>query len=211
MFQTVLFDLDGTLVDHFRTILRCHRHTLRTLGLPEPTMAQVHAAVGGGLELALRRLAGPDRVAEALAIYRPLWDATLLDDVEVLPGAVELLAELRALGVTCAVLTNKRADSSRLVCDHLRLTPLLDGLFGAGDTPWLKPAPEFTAHALTQLGANAATTALVGDSSWDFETARNAGLAFIGVTTGTHTADQLRAAGATRVYPDLASARVALL
>lgn len=210
-FRTALFDLDGTIVDHFRAIHRCHSHTLRTLGLPEPTMAQVRAAVGGGLELAIAQLAGPARVAEALAIYRPHWEATMLDDVEALPGARELLAALHGRGVTCAVITNKRADSSRLICAHLGFTPYLAGVFGAGDTAWLKPAPEFTTHVLVRLGATAATTCLVGDSPYDLATARHGGLAFFGVTTGTHTAEELRAAGAHRVYPDLAAVRAALL
>jgi len=208
--RTALFDLDGTLIDHFRAIHRSHAHTMRTLGLPPPTMDQVRAAVGGGLELALARLVGPDRVAAALAIYRPYWDATLLDDAEVMPGARELLAALRDRGVRCAVLTNKRGDSSRLLCAHLGLAPLLDGVFGAGDTAWLKPAPEFTAHALRELGAPAAEACLVGDSPWDVAAAQNAGLAFFGVTTGTHTAAELRAAGATQVFANLAEVAAAM-
>lgn len=209
-FATALFDLDGTLIDHFRAIHRAHSHTMQKLGLPAPTLAQVRAAVGGGLELAISRLVGPERVAEALAIYRPYWDATMLDDPELLPGALELLEALRARDVTCAVLTNKRGDSSRLLCTHLGLAPLLAGVFGAGDTPWLKPAPEFTTRVLAQLGAHAESTCLVGDSPWDVAAATNGGLAFFGVTTGTHTAAELRAAGATQVFASLAEVRTAL-
>lgn len=209
--RTVLFDLDGTLVDHFKAIHRCHTHTLRQLGLPRPTMAQVHAAVGAGLEAALARLAGPERVREALPIYCAHWDATMLDDVELLPGARELLLALRAAGARCAVLTNKRGDSSRRLCAHLGLTPHLAGIFGAHDTAWLKPDPQFAHHALAQLHAEAATTCLVGDSPYDLAAAQNAGLAFYGVITGTHTAEELRAAGAVNVYPGLAEASVALL
>jgi phosphoglycolate phosphatase len=201
--HTYLFDLDGTLLDHFKAIRRSHTHTMRQLGLPPPTMAQVHAAVGAGLETALARLVGPERVAEALPIYCAYWDATMLDDVELLPGARELIAALCAAGGRCAVFTNKRGDSSRLLCDHLGLTPLLGGIFGAHDTPWLKPDPQFARHVLARLGAAADTTCLVGDSTYDYEAARNAGFTFYGVTTGTHTAEQLRAAGAVHVYPDL--------
>jgi phosphoglycolate phosphatase len=203
--HTVLFDLDGTLVDHFKAIHRCHTHTLRQLGLPRPTMAQVHAAVGAGLEAALARLAGPDRVREALPIYCAHWDATMLADAELMPGARELLLALRAAGARCAVLTNKRGDSSRRLCAHLGLTPHLAGIFGAHDTAWLKPDPRFAHHALSQLQADTATTCLVGDSPYDVATARNAGWEFYGVTTGTHTAEELRAAGATAIFPDLAA------
>jgi phosphoglycolate phosphatase len=210
-YRTVLFDLDGTLIDHFAAIQRAHAHTLRQLGLPEPTAAQVRDAVGGGLEEAIARLVGPDRVVAALAIYRPYWDATMLDDVRLLPGARELLTTLKRNGIQAAVFTNKHGPSSRRICVHLHLAGLLEGNFGATDTPWLKPAPEFAAHALQALGASAATTALVGDSPYDLAAARNAGLDFLGVTTGTHSAEELRAAGAGKIFPDLAAVGRALL
>ena len=201
--KTFLFDLDGTLVDHFAAIHRAHSHTMQKLGLPPPTLEQVHAAVGGGVELAVSRLVGAERTAEALAIYRPYWNSTMLDDVALFPGARELLEKLHARGATLAVLTNKHGPSSRLVCDHLKITPLLRGNFGATDTPWLKPQIEFTQHALAQIGATPAGTLLVGDSPWDVETGRIAGFPVWCVTTGTHTAAQLRAAGAAQVFPDL--------
>lgn len=199
----VLFDLDGTLIDHFKAIHRCHSYTMTRLGLPAPTMAQVHAAVGGGVELAVERLVGKERKAEALAIYRPHWIATMLDDVELLPGARELLTALRQRGIRTAVFTNKHGPSSRATCAHLGLDALLDGNFGATDTPWLKPDPAWTRAVLAQLGATADRTLLVGDSPFDVQTAQRGGLAFIGVTTGTHTEAELRAAGAPCVCAGL--------
>jgi phosphoglycolate phosphatase len=200
----VLFDLDGTLIDHFKAIHRCHSHAMTRLGLPAPTMTQVRAAVGGGVELAVERLVGPERKAAALEIYRPHWNATMLEDVEILPGAREILAALRQRGARTAVFTNKHGPSSRAVCAHLGLDRLLDGNYGATDTPWLKPDVRFARHVTAQLGADAASTLLVGDSPFDCEAARNAGFAFIAVATGTHTADELRAAGAQLVCTDLA-------
>ena len=90
-FRTVLLDLDGTLIDHFTAIHRCHANVRRHFGLPEPTPEEVRRAVGGGLENALRRLLGPahaDKVEVGLAVYRAHWDHTLLDDVTDLPGAM---------------------------------------------------------------------------------------------------------------------------
>ncbi len=199
----VLFDLDGTLIDHFKAIHRCHAYAMQQLGLPAPTMAEVRAAVGAGIEVAVERLVGKQLAPAALAIYRPHWDATMLDDVQLLPGAKELLVSLRSRGIRTAVFTNKHGPSSRLTCAHLGLAELLDGNFGATDTPWLKPDPQFARHALTALGMAAATTLLVGDSPYDFQAARNAGLGFIGVTTGTHTAAELKSAGADRICADL--------
>jgi phosphoglycolate phosphatase len=200
---SILFDLDGTLIDHFGAIHRCHAHAMRQIGLTEPTLAQTRAAVGGGLDEAIAKLAGQENVAALLPHFLSHWQATHLDDVIALPGALEILQSLTRAGTPCAVLTNKRGYAAREVCDHLKLTPLLRGVFGVGDTPWLKPDPAFTRHALEKLSATAATTLLVGDSPFDVETARNAGLGFIAVTTGTHSAAELRAAGAERVCADL--------
>ena len=202
-FRTFLFDLDGTLIDHFAAIHRAHSHALRSLGFPEPSLAEVRAAVGGGLERAIGRLAGPDRVEEALSFYRPYWNATMLDDVVLLPGARELLEKLHQQGATLAVLTNKHGPSSRRICDHLGITPMLRAVYGAGDTAWLKPQPEFGRHALEELQADAATTLLVGDSPWDVEAALNGGFPCWCVTTGTHSFSELIAAGATNVFPNL--------
>lgn len=204
-YTAVLFDLDGTLIDHFKAIHRCHAYAMKQLGLPEPTMAQVRAAVGGGLDLAITRLAGAKNLPAILPRFLEHWNATHLDDVEALPGAQEILRKLHQAGVACAVFTNKRGNSAREVCAHLELTPLLKGVFGVGDTPWLKPDPQFTQHALAQLGAKAADTLLVGDSPFDVQTALNAPLDFIGVTTGTHSAEELKTAGAIRIAPDLVS------
>jgi HAD superfamily hydrolase (TIGR01509 family) len=202
-FRTFLFDLDGTLIDHFAAIHRSYAHTLPQLGLPAPTLAQVRAAVGGGLENAMRKFVPEARLAEALKIYRPFWDVHMLEDVQPLPGAVELLRALHTRGLVCAVFTNKHGPSSRATCDHLHLTPYLSAIIGATDTAWLKPQPEFTRHTLAVLQAEPATTLLVGDSPYDVQAAQAAGLPCWAVTTGTHNAEELRAARADKVFAGL--------
>lgn len=202
-FRTVLFDLDGTLLDHLPAIHRSYVHTLPQLGLPAPTYDQVKRAIGGGLENAMLKFVPEARLPEALAIYRPFWDATMLTGADPMPGAMALLERLTAAGVTCAVFTNKHGPSARSVCAHLGFTPFLREVFGAKDTPWLKPEPAFSDHALKRLSADAATTCLVGDSPWDVQAAHNAGFPCFAVTTGTHTGEELRAAGADAVYDNL--------
>jgi phosphoglycolate phosphatase len=202
--STVLFDLDGTLIDHLRAIHRCYSHTLPQLGYPAPTLEQVRRAIGGGLENAMRKFVPEDRLAEALALYRPYWDSTMLEDAELMPGARDLLGWLVGRGLVCAVLSNKHGPSSRAVCRHLGIEPFLKGVFGATDTPWVKPQPEFTAQVLKQLGTQAKEAMLVGDSPFDVATALNASLAACWcVDTGTHSADELRKAGAQRVFSGL--------
>lgn len=210
LFRTVFFDLDGTLIEHLPAIHRAYAHTLPQLGLPAPTYEEVKRAIGGGLENALRKFVPAARIPEALAIYRPYWDATMLTGVEPMPGALALLAALHARGVQLAVFTNKLGPSSRLICDHLGFSPYLSLTLGAQDTAWLKPDPAFTAHALAALHADPATTLLVGDSPYDVQAALNAGFPCWAVTTGTHTAEQLAAAGAARIFPGLPEIGAAL-
>jgi phosphoglycolate phosphatase-like HAD superfamily hydrolase len=207
-FRTVLFDLDGTLLDHFAAIHRTHSQTLQHFGLPTPTMDQVRRAVGGGLETAVRRIFGAEHehlAEQAIPVYRALWPNNLLFEVSVLPGALELLKALKAKGVQTAVFTNKHGPSARAVLEHVGLAPWLDAIFGAFDTPWLKPDIQFAQHVLNTLGAQKETTCLVGDSPYDVEAGLTAGFPCYAVTTGTHGAGELKEAGAAGVYPDLAT------
>jgi HAD superfamily hydrolase (TIGR01509 family) len=209
-FATLLLDLDGTLVDAFTTIHRSYVHTLPHFGRPVPTMEQVRRAVGGGLENAMRNFLPEPLIADAVKRHVAFTDSILLEDVTLLPGALDLLRAQHAAGTTLAVFTNKRGDHARAICAHLGVTPYLRGIFGAGDTPWLKPKPEFAAHTLAQLGAQPATTLLVGDSPFDVQAAHNGGFACWCVTTGTHDRAQLEAAGAEAVFADLPALQSAL-
>ena len=209
-FATLLLDLDGTIVDAFTTIHRSYVHILPQLGFPAPTMEQVRRAVGGGLENAMRHFVPESVIADAVQRHVAYTDSILLEDVTLMPGTLELLRHQQAAGVTLAVFTNKRGDHARLICDHLGISPFLRGIFGAKDTPWLKPQPEFAAHVLKTLGADPKTTMLVGDSPFDVKAAHNGGFACWCVTTGTHTAEQLRAANAEAVFPDLFALDAAL-
>ncbi|MBL9187577.1 MAG: HAD family hydrolase [Opitutaceae bacterium] len=209
-FSTLLLDLDGTLVDAFTTIHRGYCHALPQFGVPAPTMAQVRRAVGGGIHQAMAHFLPAEKIPAAVALHVAYSDSILLEDVTLLPGAMELLRAQHAAGVTLAVFTNKRGEHARRICDHLGVTPLVRGVFGARDTAWLKPQPEFAAHVLAQLGASAESTMLVGDSPFDVQAAHNGGFPCWCVTTGTHDAAELRAAQADAVFPNLAALHRAL-
>jgi phosphoglycolate phosphatase-like HAD superfamily hydrolase len=210
-FRTLLFDLDGTLIDHFKAIHRCYTYTLPRVGVPAPTPLQVRNAVGGGLENAIAKFVPADRLAEAIAIYRAYWHETMLQDVEALPGAREILKASHARGAACGVLTNKLGSSSRLICDKLGFTPYLKAVIGAGDTAWLKPQAELTAYALAQVGGSPDSALLVGDSPYDVQAGHNGGFSSWVVTTGTHSAEELAHAKADRIFPDLTTLGQALL
>jgi HAD superfamily hydrolase (TIGR01509 family) len=209
-FATLLLDLDGTIVDAFTTIHRSYVHILPTLGFPAPTMEQVRRAVGGGLENAMRHFVPEELIPEAVKRHVEHTTAILLEDVKLMPGTLELLRAEHAKGVKLVVFTNKRGEHARLICGHLGITPYLDGIFGAKDTAWLKPQPEFAAHVLATLKATPETTILIGDSPFDVKAAHNGNFACWCVTTGTHNEEQLRAAGAEAVFADLHALHAAL-
>jgi phosphoglycolate phosphatase len=198
------FDLDGTLVDHFTTLFRCYEHALRSLGLPVPACEDVRRSVGGSMAVTMRRYAPPERIDEAMRLWREHFDRIYLEDVRLLPGAHDLLARLHARGLRLAVLTNKPGEPSRGICRHLGLEPWLAFVLGAGDTPWRKPQREFTEAALARLGVAAAETVIVGDSPFDIEGAHVSGLRAPCVATGTHTRTELESAGADGVFAGLA-------
>jgi phosphoglycolate phosphatase len=202
-FRTVLFDLDGTLVDAFTTLHRAYCHILPQFGLPAPTALEVRHAVGGGLEKAMSHFVSPELIAEACRAHVAYTEKILLEDPVLYDGAAELVGALHRQGVKTGVLTNKIGDHARAVLRHLGIAGQLDLILGARDCAWRKPAAEFTAEALRRIGGDAAHCCLVGDSPFDLTTARNAGFPCFCVTTGTHDEAALRAAGAVSVHASL--------
>jgi phosphoglycolate phosphatase len=191
--KAILYDLDGTLIDHFRAIHRSIAFAQQQLGLPASSYDKVRATVGGGIELTLTRLVGPELAPAALPLYRRHFDEIMLQELDPLPGAAWLLEQLHARGLRQAVLTNKIGDSSRILLRHLGWDRWLELILGADDTPWRKPLPEFTRHALEKLAVSPAETLFIGDSTFDIATAHNAGLRCHVVATGSHTRAQLLA------------------
>jgi len=174
------------------------------MGRPAPTPAQVRAAIGGGIENSLSKFLPPARLAEGMTIYREFWDRTMLEQVELMPGARELLDDLHARGAMLGVITNKLGSSSRLICDHLGITPLLKAVVGAKDTAWLKPELAFTQHVLELMGnPRPEECLLVGDSPFDIDAAHGGGFPAWCVTTGTHSRAELESAKADRIFADL--------
>jgi phosphoglycolate phosphatase len=202
-YRTVLFDVDGTLVDAFTTIHRAYAHTLPRFGLPEPTADEVRRAVGGGLENAMGHFVAPSQVAEACRIHVAYTESILLDDPVLYDGAKELVEALHSSGVRTAVLTNKIGDHARAILRHLGIDRHFDAILGARDCGFRKPEAAFTLEALRRAGGDAAGACMVGDSPYDIETGRNAGFPCLCVTTGTHDRTALVAAGASAVYPGL--------
>jgi len=203
--QTVLFDLDGTLIDHFQCIYRCFVFAGETLGKPIPDYATVRATVGGSALITAGKLYGQENAERAESLFREHFNEIMLEDLHVLPGVEWLLDELPARGLRPAVFTNKHGESARKIMRSLGLADKFDAIIGSYDTPWRKPQPEFTRYAVEQVGGAPETTILVGDSPFDIQAARAGDLRAYVVATGSHNESELAACdpAADGVFPDL--------
>jgi pyrophosphatase PpaX len=183
-FRTVLFDLDGTLVDSGAIILASFRHATRTVLLREIPDHELLAAVGGpGLREQMEAL-DPERVEELIDVYST-HNVGLHDELQPCPGIVDALATLRAEGRALGVVTAKRRATLELAFEVLpELRDYFDVTVGAEDTERHKPHPEPLLAALERLGADAGGAVYVGDSPFDVQAARAAGMASIAVTWG---------------------------
>ena len=190
-FPVVLFDLDGTVVDSGPIILASMRHAAETVVGGEWSDAELMKAVGGpGLEAQMVAL-DPDRVDELVRIYRA-HNEPLHDTLEYCGNIDVVLAELLERGHRLGIVTAKRRFIVELAFVNLPLENLFEVVVGGDETARHKPDPAPLLLALERLGASAEDAVYVGDSPFDMQAARAAGLYAIGVSWGRiHTADKL--------------------
>lgn len=202
--RAVLFDLDGTLIDHFRVIYRCYRYALQKLGMEPVSYEKVRASVGGSIVVTFGKLIPDAHVEEAVRHFREEFDRIWHEEIDILPGAEWLLQNLHSRGWKLAVFTNKEGDRARRILHHIGMDHWLDGVYGTLDTPYRKPQPAFTRHVLKELGTDPGHAIMVGDSPYDVEAAAAANMPCYTVATGSHSVRQLLSETASAgVFPDL--------
>jgi pyrophosphatase PpaX len=200
MLQTILFDLDGTLIDTMDLIVACWQHaTTVHCGAPAPR-ENILPTIGLPLVAALDAYA-PGR-GEALYTsyhaYNQEWHDQL---ARLVPGTREMLAALRAAGVRVGLVTSKRHEILQMGLDLFGLGAYLDVVVGLEDSTRHKPDPEPLLTALARLGQDAdrGRVAYVGDAAGDMACARAAGVRPIGVPWGAAPTAVLQDAGADPV------------
>jgi pyrophosphatase PpaX len=190
-YPVVLFDLDGTVIDSGAIILASMRHAAETVVGGAWADDELMKAVGGpGLEAQMVAL-DPGRVDELVRVYRE-HNEPLHATLECCAGMDDALATLRDRGHRLGIVTAKRRLTVDLAFARLPIEQLFETVVGGDETEHHKPHPEPLLLALERLGASPADAAYVGDSPFDMQAAKAAGLYAIGVSWGRiHTADKL--------------------
>ena len=182
-FPVVLFDFDGTVVDSGSMILASFRHATRTVLEREIPDELLLAAVGGSTLHAQMRALDADRVEELVHTYRE-HNEPLHAKLECCPGMLDLLQQLHREGRRLGIVTAKRRRTVELAFARLPLERYFDVVVTSEMTERHKPDPEPILRALGLAGARAEDAAYVGDSPFDMQCARRAGVYAVGVTWG---------------------------
>jgi phosphoglycolate phosphatase len=194
-YDLVVFDWDGTLADSTAIIVRALQRACLDLGCAEPDEVNARYVIGLGLVDALRHLApalSPQHYPRLSARYREHYLAQE-DAIPLYAGARELLHHLAAHGHALAVATGKsRAGLDRALAFHA-----LRDVFAVtrcADEGRPKPHPEMLDHIIERLGADRRRVLMVGDTTHDLQMAAAAGVDFVALSHGAHTAQMLAGA-----------------
>ena len=193
MYKTVLFDLDGTLLNTIDDLADSANRVCAAHGWPQYETAQYRYFVGNGIPKLVERFSpascrSPEQLAATLAEFDKVYGAHMHDKTAPYPGMPALLARLKAAGVRMAVFSNKADEFARAVVARYFDADLFEVVRGALPDVHTTPADGSVLH--------------VGDSNVDVETAHNAGLPCCGVLWGCRTREELTEAGAEYLAED---------
>jgi phosphoglycolate phosphatase len=184
----LIFDLDGTLIDSRLDLANAVNATRRHMGRDPLSNERVYGYVGNGAPVLIRRAMGDQatdaEVQEALEFFLEYYGQHVLDNTVLYPGVRESVDRLRDAGKRLAVLTNKPVRMSRAIVDGLGLAAHFFQIYGGNSFDFKKPNPIGVEKLLAESGIAREAALMVGDSSVDVQTARNARIQCCGVTYG---------------------------
>ena len=198
-YETVLFDLDGTLLDTLEDLKDAVNHELALAGYPQRTLEEVRTFVGNGLRMLMKRAlpqeCSEEEVTARTASMRRYYHEHSTHKTKPYAGVVELMERLKAEDIAVGVVSNKMDEAVKTLCAHF-----FPGLVevATGETQGLPRKPESATVelTLTKMGKSAAGAVYVGDSEVDVATAKNAGLDCVAVCWGFRPRAVLEEAGA---------------
>ena len=189
----IIFDWDGTLCDSVAQIVRSVRGVASDLGLPVPSEAEAANILGLSLPRAMEVLfpqESPERLKALIKGYASRYVATEEEPPALFPGALETLLALKERGFELAVATGK----SRRGLDRMLALLELEDMFHAtrcADETRSKPDPLMITELVEERGRPRESVVMVGDTEYDLEMAKNAGVASVGVSFGVHSVERL--------------------
>lgn len=199
-----ILDVDGTLVDtNYHHAIAWHR-ALRSHG-QKVQMWKVHRHIGMGGDQILDALIGEEAAAEqgdAIRAAEAEAYKELIDEVEPMKGARELLERLRSEGATTILASSAKQDEVDHYLDLLDARELIDDWTTSADVERTKPHPDLVNAALEKAGGDGPAV-MVGDSVWDVKAAQAAEVPTLAVLTGGFSEAELREAGATQVVESI--------
>lgn len=184
-YRTVIFDLDGTLVDSYQALLHAVNHSLESHGRPTLTVAQLKHYVGEGVEPLLARCFEGSVPDGAHDLFLEVYDDVCCDMSEFLADVEETLVALHELGVSMSVCTNKPTSFSEKILESLDAARFFKAIVGPDLAGAKKPDPRHVLRALGPTGNGVETSLFVGDMPIDVQAARAAGLRVAAVATGS--------------------------
>lgn len=204
-YNTLIFDLDGTLLNTLDDIADSVNIMLGREGYPPRTREDIREFIGNGAKNLVRK-ALPDDVSEeevtrCLSVYRKIYLDNMFQKTGPYDGIEETLKKLKHLGVKIGVVSNKPNDATKEMCKFY-FGGILDAVIGDNPDRKKKPAPDNIFEVLRLLGSDKATTLYIGDSDVDMETAKNAGLDCAGVTWGYRSEETLTDHGADYIIDE---------
>lgn len=184
----LIFDLDGTLIDSKQDLVEAVNATRAVMDLPALDSKTIASYVGNGAPMLIKRAMPSDYTEEmlkqALESFLAYYHAHALVHTRLYPGVQEALETFRDRGEQLAVLTNKPVRISRVILDGLGIGQLFFRVYGGNSFEQKKPDPIGITSLMTEAGTSSNDSLMIGDSSVDIQTARNAGIRSIGVTYG---------------------------
>jgi HAD superfamily hydrolase (TIGR01509 family) len=205
MSSAVLFDIDGTLLDSNYLHALAWRRAFVELGYNVPT-AWVHRHIGQGSDLLLAELlpgADEGTLDAARKSHQQHFDA-LKPELRAFDGARELLAAVAQRGPRVVLASSASAGELPALLEALGGTEHIDVVTSSEDVSDAKPDPEIFQVAMARVGVDPGNAIAIGDTVWDIEAARRAGIGCVGVLTGGISRAELDDAGAVAVYRDAA-------
>jgi len=206
MIKAVIFDVDGTLVDTVDLHAEAWVETLRHFGV-EVAFSDMRAQIGKGGDQILHGLLPPDmleRRGEEIEAFRAdLFKRDYWPKARAFPGVRELFEHIRAAGQRAVLASSGKADEVEGYTKLANIADLIEAATSSDDAERSKPFPDIFQAALDTLSPLSADEAMVvGDTPYDAEAARNAGLKMVGVLSGGFSERSLREAGCVAVYRD---------